>query len=337
MARATWILLGGDTLLGKEIRDLAEERKLPVHLRLLSAGTAERVLTEEEGELSVMEPLDAESVEDAAVVLLAGAAESNRKAFELVRKAERRPALVDLRGDLEGLPEARLRAPLSETASVPGGPGTVHVVAHAAASALARVLAALHERSPIRHVVATIFEPASERGREGVDELHKQTVSLFSFQKLPKAVFDAQASFNLLPRYGEDAPVSLESVEQRIERHLATLLAPRGIPLPSLRLIQAPVFHGYCQSVWVEFAIRPAAMEVERWCEEAGFDVRRADVEPGSNASAAGMSGVIVGDILEDRSDGRGMWLWLAGDNLRTMAENALLTAGLAARQESAG
>jgi aspartate-semialdehyde dehydrogenase len=210
-------------------------------------------------------------------------------------------------------------------------------VVHPAASALARVLAALHSRSPLRHAVAIIFEPASERGRRGVDELHQQTVSLFSFQTMPKAVFDAQASFNLLPRYGEDAPVSLGAVEQRIERHLATLLAPRGIPLPSIRLIQAPVFHGYCQSLWVEFASRPEVADVERWCEEEGFDVRRADVEPGSNVSAAGQSGIIVGDIAADRSDARGMWLWLAGDNLRTMAENALLTAGLVSRGESRG
>ena len=30
----------------------------------------------------------------------------------------------------------------------------------------------------------------------------------------------------MLARYGEEAPVSLEETELRIERHLATLLAP---------------------------------------------------------------------------------------------------------------
>jgi aspartate-semialdehyde dehydrogenase len=326
MARATWILLGGDTLLGKEIRDLAAERKLPVNLKLLSTGDAD--------EPPAMESLSREDIEGAAVLLLAGPPEASRGALDLARQAARPPVLVDLRGDLEDLPEARLRAPLSEAEAVAAGPGTVHVTVHPAAGALARVLATLHERSPLRRAVAAIFEPASERGREGVDELHKQTVSLFSFQTLPTAVFDAQASFNLLPRYGEDAPVSLGAVERRIERHLATLLAPRGVPLPSVRLIQAPVFHGYCQSLWVQFERRPPAAEVERWCEEAGCDVRRAGADPGTNVSAAGRSGLIASGIAEDRGDSGGMWLWLAGDNLRTAAENALLTAGLASRPE---
>ncbi len=56
-----------------------------------------------------------------------------------------------------------------------------------------------------------IFEPASERGTPGVEELQQQTVSLLSFKSMPKKIFDQQLSFNMLARYGEDAPVSLES------------------------------------------------------------------------------------------------------------------------------
>ncbi len=44
----------------------------------------------------------------------------------------------------------------------------------------------------------------------GVEELQQQTVSLLSFKSLPKAVFDNQLSFNLLARYGEEAPRPLE-------------------------------------------------------------------------------------------------------------------------------
>jgi aspartate-semialdehyde dehydrogenase len=96
------------------------------------------------------------------------------------------------------------------------------VIAHPAAIALALFLRRLHEHDPIRRSVVEIFAPASEHDARGVQELHQQTLSLFSFQKLPRAVFDAQLSFNLLPRYGEEAPASLEDTELRIERHLAT-------------------------------------------------------------------------------------------------------------------
>ena len=114
------------------------------------------------------------------------------------------------------------------------------------------------ESRAIRRSVIEIFEPVSERGKAGIDELQKQAVALLSFKPLPKDVFDAQVSFNMLSEYGSEAPLSLEEIELKIDRHLASLLAaPSGAPMPSLRLIQAPVFHGYSISVWVEFEENP--------------------------------------------------------------------------------
>ena len=63
---------------------------------------------------------------------------------------------------------------------------------------------------PIRRSVVQIFAPASEYGVAGVEELQQQVAALLSFKKLPKAVFDAQLGFNLLARYGEEAPAPLE-------------------------------------------------------------------------------------------------------------------------------
>ena len=82
------------------------------------------------------------------------------------------------------------------------------------------VAAARSERWARYHApVVTAFEPASEHGRRGMDELHEQTVNLLSFQQLPKSVFDTQVAFNLSDRYGEKSLPSLASVEKRILRH----------------------------------------------------------------------------------------------------------------------
>ena len=86
-------------------------------------------------------------------------------------------------------------------------------------------LSTLAKRATIRKSIVHIFEPASERGKKGLDELRQQTVAVLSFHKLKTDVFDAQLSFNMLARYGEEALEPLEGVEQRIERHLASLLA----------------------------------------------------------------------------------------------------------------
>jgi aspartate-semialdehyde dehydrogenase len=139
-------------------------------------------------------------------------------------------------------------------------------------------------------------------------------------------VFDAQLAFNMLPRYGEEAEEPLEFIEQRLERHLASLLAAYpAIPMPSLRLIQAPVFHGLSFSIWVEFEENPGAGAIAHALEHAGVDVRRDD--PPSNVGAAGHNGVSVGAIAPDPNQPRACWLWMVADNLRLAAENALAAA----------
>ena len=84
-----------------------------------------------------------------------------------------------------------------------------------------------------------------------MDELHEQTVNLLSFQQLPKTVFDAQVAFNLLDRYGEKSLPSLDSVESRIQQHFHRLVGDR-LAVPSLMLLQAPIFHGHAFSLYLE-------------------------------------------------------------------------------------
>ena len=134
---------------------------------------------------------------------------------------------------------------------------------------------------------------------------------------MPKKIFDAQLSFNLLARYGEEAPVSARSngTAHRAAPGHAALRAPgagEGAPMPSLRLIQAPVFHGYSFSLWVEFEENPGVDALEGGAGTAHIDVRGAEFEPPTTAGMAGQSGIAVGAIAPDRNDAAGL-LVLAG------------------------
>jgi aspartate-semialdehyde dehydrogenase len=233
--------------------------------------------------------------------------------------------LIDLTGALEDNPQARLRAPSAEPAPA-RAESRIQVIAHPASIAIAMLLSKISAHAAIRRSIIHVFEPASERGQRGLDELQQQTVAVLSFQKLKTDVFDAQLSFNLLARYGEEALEPLEGVEQRMERHLASLLAAYpAIPMPSLRLIQAPVFHGHSFSLWIEFEQNPGAAKVSGWLSDAGVDVRPDD--PPTNAGIAGQSGLSVGAISTDQNQPRALWLWMVADNLKLTAENAIAVA----------
>jgi aspartate-semialdehyde dehydrogenase len=321
------VLVGSETLLGREIRDIITTSAPELELRLVAADEEQPgTLTRMGDEPAVVEPLGPESVAGARVVLLAGSAESSAKALEL---ADGSMAWVDLTYAAEERPDMRLRAPIVEAESEEDR--AVHVIAHPAAIALALFLRRVQSHDPIRRSVIQIFAPASEQGRAGVEELQQQTISLLSFKNQPHAVFDTQLGFNLLARYGEEAPRTLEESELRIERHLATLLALPGdgesAPMPSLRLIQAPVFHGYSFSVWIEFESNPGIEALESSLATGFIDVRGSESEPPTNVGYAGESGISVGGIAPDRNEPEACWFWVVMDNVRLMAENAVAVA----------
>ncbi|PWU06823.1 MAG: hypothetical protein C5B51_11375 [Terriglobia bacterium] len=322
------VLVGSESLLGRELRDLVSTSAPELDLRLIAADEEEPgTLTRLGDEPALVEGLETMSLEGARAVFLAGSAESSRKALEL---ADGSTAFIDLTYAAEERTDARLRAPVLETGTEEDE-AAVHVIAHPAAIAMALFLRRLQTNDPIRRAVVQIFAPASEHGRAGVEELQQQTINLLSFKALPQAVFDAQLGFNLLARYGEEAPQTLEDSELRIERHLATLLAlpgeGEGAPMPSLRLVQAPVFHGYCFSAWIEFESNPGIEALESGLVTGAIEVRGNDFEPPTNVGQAGQSGIAVGGITPDRNDAEACWFWVVADNLRLMAENAVAVA----------
>jgi aspartate-semialdehyde dehydrogenase len=319
-------IVGGETLIGRELRERLIESAIESDIQLIGAeDEITGILTEVDGEAAVMTPLDAERLAGSRMVLCAGSQESTRKAFSLL-KQDARPYVLDLTYALEDHPAARLRAPAVEADHVAGS-DVVHVLAHPAAVAVALVLSRSHAKFPVRHCVVQIFEPASERGQAGMNELQQQTTGLLSFQTLNKAVFDAQIGFNLLPRYGEDAPEKLQDVEARIERHTASLLGGYGAPMPSMRLVQAPVFHGYSLSFWVEFESRPSVTELAEALASTTIEIREADLDPPTNVGVVGQEGVSAGVIEADHNHPRAVWIWVAADNFRLLIDNAIAVA----------
>jgi aspartate-semialdehyde dehydrogenase len=321
----TLALIGSETLMGREVRDLLAGSTLGRDLRLIAAESEEPgKLTVHAGEPAILSTLESQNLENAHVIFLAGAVDSVEKLRALAPRAR----LIDLTYAAEDFPDARLRAPMVERAGYQAPPDAVHVIASAAAIAITLVLGRLHPAHRVRRALAHIFEPASERGAVGLDELQQQTVGLLSFKGQPKAVFDAQLAFNMLSRYGEEAPAALEDAELRIERHLATLLAALdGAPIPSLRLIQAPVFHGYSISLWTEFESSPGVSAIEQALEGEPVDLRGAGLEPPNAVGIAGQGGLAIGNITLDRNNSQAVWLWVVADNLRLRAENAIAVA----------
>lgn len=328
-------IVGASSLAGKELSDaIAESPLAAADLTLLDDEDAAGQIATAGDEASFIQAIDAESFAGVDFVFFAGDEEKTKKYWKTARQAG--ASIVDMTGALEAEAGVIVRAPWVSAAALSGRElqpdltTPAVVAAHPAALMLLLAAERLHAKRAVRAVAATVFEPASEHGRAAMDELHQQTVSLLSFQTLPRAQFDAQIAFNLLPALGEDAKVKLEAVKQRIARQYATL--SRGsTPVLALQLVQAPVFHGYVASVLMELDAPATKEQVEAALRGEHIEVTGADAEPPSNVSAAGQAEILLevsaASAGEESAAGTHFWLWMAADNLKLAALNAIACA----------
>ncbi|MCC6265860.1 MAG: hypothetical protein IT169_19985 [Bryobacterales bacterium] len=326
MMKNSFAVVGGSTLLGRELREVFEALPGVVSLSLIDAEEGEAVgLVEDAGEAVMVSPLDEESLAAATVVLLAGGVASSRRAWEMLAARPARPFVVDLSGSLAAVPGAQLRAPSVEPMAFEVNPDAVQVIAHPATVALALLFRRALAVGVVNAAVVNCFLPASEQGNPGLDELHQQTVSLFAFQEMPKTVFGEQLAFNLAPVWGEEASAGrLRDVENTIREELPRILPAASAMAISLRVVQAPVFHSLSFSVWFS---GPAAADTAALAQSLRgelVDVWNAENGAPNNVSTVGDAGISVGDIRADGARRDACWLWMTADNLRLRATSAI-------------
>jgi len=326
-------IVGASSLAGKELSDaLSESSFAASSFTLLDEDRVNGQIAAAGDEISFIQKIDASSFDGMDLVFFAGEAEVARKFWQSARTAG--AAVIDLTSALAGGDGVLIRSPWVAAVSAKTAGGaiaelnletSVVVSAHPAAVMLGLVAAKLAARFLVKSIAATVLEPASQYGRVAMDELHQQTVSLLSFQSLPREQYDAQAAFNLLRALGEDAKIKLAETETRIEAQYAALL--NGGPALSLQLIHAPVFHGYVASVFLELEEAKTVEEVEMALVGDHIDIVAAESEPPSNLSAAGQDEIMVWVDPAKKAAATRFKLLLAADNLKLAAMNAIACA----------
>jgi aspartate-semialdehyde dehydrogenase len=317
-------IVGAGSLKGKEIAEVLHERNFPAaDIRLLDDDESLGQLEAAGDEMSFIQSIRSEQFERVDFAFFASDPRSTRNNWKAARDLG--DTIVDLSFALEDEAGASIRSPWIErqTGQPPAPelqPGPV-VVAHPAASVLALLALRSEKLAKIERMVATVFEPASENGQKGMDELHEQTVNLLSFQELPKNVFDIQVAFNLAARYGQRSDLSLEAVAKRIRRHYRQIA--RGAAEPALQVLHAPVFHGHAFSVYLELEKPVMIAEFSEALAGEHVVVTGSPEDTPTSVSAAGQGDILV-EIALDANRKNGVWLWATTDNLRVAALTAV-------------
>jgi aspartate-semialdehyde dehydrogenase len=322
-------IAGASTLLGRELKDVLSDSPLAAaDFVLLDDEESQGQLDQVGDEVTFIQAISPEAFDHVDFTFFCGTEALTRKHWSHALRAG--STIFDLSGALDQEPGVLIRVPWLGAGAESVDLFTPAVVpAHPAAIALGLLLDRLQGAAPIRSVAATVLEPASEFGRGAMDELHQQTVSLLSFQGLPRAIYDAQAAYNLLSGLGEAATVNLNAAEARIRRHYIAIGNGRW-PALALQVIHAPVFHGHAFSIAVELERPVDAAVLEEALNAEHIDLVLEDTDSPSNLAATGQSDVLVRLRPEKPTRGTAitrLWLWAASDNLRLNAQNAIACA----------
>jgi aspartate-semialdehyde dehydrogenase len=318
-------IVGATSLKGKEVAEMLNERNFPaIDVRLLDDDESLGQLEALGDEVSFIQAVRAEQFDNVDFTFFASDIASTRKSWKLARDAG--STIIDLSAALENESGATVRSlwlerERGQVLPLELQPGPC-ITAHSAAIALALLLLRAKKTGAVRRAVATVFEPASERGQKGMDEMHQQTVNLLSFQPLPKDIYDAQVAFNMLSRYGQKTQPALDSIEARIVRHYQKI-AGNDAPKLSLLLAQAPIFHGYALALSLEM---DQPVDLHAMLQSLAGDhiaIPGSEEDAPSNVSSAGQADILL-SVKEDPAQPNSFWLWAAADNLRISAMTAV-------------
>lgn len=183
--------------------------------------------------------------------------------------------------------------------------------------ALASVLGTLRQVLTLRRVTVTACLAVSSHGREGIEELARQTAQLLNARPVEAQLFDRQIAFNLLARASAEQPDGHARDERRLAGELGEVLGEPALPV-AVTCVQAPVFFGDSLAVSL-LCSEPVDMPVILHCLDDAPELERVEQGdyPTAVGDALGQDLVYVGRVRPGLLDPCELNLWIASDNVR--------------------
>jgi aspartate-semialdehyde dehydrogenase len=180
------------------------------------------------------------------------------------------------------------------------------------------VLKPLHDRARIKRVVVSTYQSVSGAGKEGMNELERQTKGVFGFSEYPPTKFTKRITFNVIPHIDVFMDDGYTKEEWKMLAETRKILDP-DIAVTAT-CVRVPVFIGHSEAINLEFENPISADEARNILRDApGVQVidKREDGGYVTPIDAAGEDATYVSRIREDKTVKNGLALWCVSDNLR--------------------
>ncbi|MDB6046531.1 MAG: aspartate-semialdehyde dehydrogenase [Gammaproteobacteria bacterium] len=196
----------------------------------------------------------------------------------------------------------------------------------------------IHDAVGIERINVATYQSVSGAGREAVQELAEQSITLLSGKGPVEArLVPKQIAFNCVPQIDRFEDNGYTREEMKLVWETRKILGDPAIRITATA-VRVPVFYGHSEVVSIETRTKITAAQARALLEKAPgvevLDERRPGGYPTAATEAANCDTVYVGRIREDLSTDRGLNLWVVADNVRKgAATNSIQIAELLAQQ----
>ncbi|AEV72685.1 aspartate-semialdehyde dehydrogenase [Mycolicibacterium rhodesiae NBB3] len=321
-------VVGATGQVGQVMRTLLEERDFPAtSVRFFaSSRSAGKKLSFRGQEIEVE---DAETADPAGLDIALFSAGATMSRVQAPRFAEAGAVVIDNSSAWRKDPEVPLVvSEVNFTRDAGNRPKGIIANPNCTTMAAMPVLKVLHDEAGLVRMIASTYQAVSGSGIAGVEELHAQASAVVANSRelvadgsaldFPApAKYVAPIAFNVVPLAGSlvDDGSGETDEDQKLRNESRKIL---GIPdlLVSGTCVRVPVFTGHSLSINAEFS-KPLSVARATELLASAPGVKLVDVP--TPLAAAGIDETLVGRIRQDPGvgEGRGLALFLSGDNLR--------------------
>jgi len=311
------VILGAAGECGRELYEVAAERGLPVAQWRLYDGFDEIAdSAEHEGQLRLIDDAD---YSGADFVFLCGS--PKQSIAELARAMRSSAVEIDVSHVLAGREDAAIMVP-EVNADVAEAVIDARLVAcpTPGATALAIVLNPIEQAAVLRRVVVACLNSVSTAGREGIEELVRQTSELLAGRDATPSLWPQRIAFNVHSQVGDLVATGGTDEEWAVEQQTRRLLDLPDLPI-AVAAVRIPTLFGQGFLVHVETenpidaeAVRDALREAPGILLHEGAGEGAAAP---SLAEAVGSEATHVGRVRTDPTVPYGVSLWVAFDAQR--------------------
>jgi len=176
----------------------------------------------------------------------------------------------------------------------------------------------LHDKAKITRVVVSTYQSVSGAGKDGMDELDRQTKAVYSLQDIEAKKFPKRIAFNLIPHIDVFMEDGYTKEEWKMVVETKKILDPKIKVVATC--VRVPVFISHSESVNIEFENPITVEEARSVLYNAPGCLVIDKREPGGYVTpheAAGEDATYISRIREDATVENGLAMWVVSDNLR--------------------